>query len=105
MAKDKGIQLTSDTDLVISLKKDENNKILSGLSIGNTLYQNQYLILNSQKGEFKEHPVVGVGISDMSSDDELNVWRREIREQLSADGMRVERLNITESKMELKATY
>ncbi len=105
MAKDKGIQLTSDTDLVISLKKDENNKILSGLSIGNTLYQNQYLILNSQKGEFKEHPVVGVGISDMSSDDELNVWKREIREQLSADGMRVERLNITESKMELKATY
>lgn len=105
MAKDKGIQLTSDTDLVISLVMDVDNKILSGLSIGNTVYQNQFLILQSQKGEFKEHPVVGVGISDMSSDDELNAWKREIREQLSADGMRVERLNITESKMELKATY
>lgn len=105
MAKDKGIQLTSDTDLVISLKKDENNKILSGLSIGNTLYQNQYLILNSQKGEFKEHPVVGVGISDVANDDELSVWKKEIRENLLTDGMKVEKLIINTSGMEIKAKY
>ncbi len=36
------------------------------LVLGDTTLQNQALILQSQKGEWKEHPMVGCGIGDMA---------------------------------------
>lgn len=105
MAKDKGILITQDLDLLLEVERDNSGIIVSGIRTGNTLYQNQYLILQAQKGEFKESPVLGVGIGDITNDDEITSWQRDIREQLQLDGMRVEKLNINETSMELKAQY
>lgn len=104
MSKSIGIQLTSDLELAINVVRD-NGLIMSGLAIGDTLYQNQYLILAAQKGEFKENPTLGVGITDMANDDDLNEWKKTIREEFAKDGLKVKTLSITTSGMEVKADY
>jgi hypothetical protein len=59
MAKDRGIQLidSDDEGTVMDLKitpiRDINNKIISGLVIGNTLEQNKALILLANQGDIK----------------------------------------------------
>lgn len=66
----------------------------TGLSIGNTLYQNQYIIMAAQKGELKEYPMLGVGIADIANDNDLLEWKRSIREEFAKDGLKVSTLNI-----------
>ena len=48
-----GIQLT-DFAPAIRVRRDEQGKITSGLQVGDTLRQNQALILALNKGELKE---------------------------------------------------
>lgn len=105
MSKNIGIQLTSNCELAINVVRDSDGKIVSGLVIGDTLYQNQYLILNAQKGEFKENPTLGVGLNDMANDDDLNEWKKSIREEFAKDGLKVSTLSLTASGMEVKADY
>lgn len=105
MNKKTGIQLTNDLELAIHPVRDNTGAILSGLTVGDTLYQNQYLILTVQKGEIKEYPTLGVGINDLANDDDLNEWKRTIREELAKDGMKIDKLSITTSGMEIKADY
>jgi len=93
--KKTGIQLTSDLELAINVVRDSNGLIVSGLTVGDTLYQNQYLILRAQKGEIKEYPTLGVGIDDMAGDDDLNEWKKTIREEFAKDGLKVDQLSIT----------
>lgn len=70
-------------------------KIQNGhLALGDTMAQNQYLILMSQKGEVKEHPTLGVGIADMLNDNDVLSWKRKVRVGLQADGMEVDKLDI-----------
>lgn len=104
MSKSIGIQVTSDLELAINVVRD-NGLIVSGLAIGDTLYQNQYLILTVQKGEFKENPTLGVGITDMANDDDLNFWKKAVREEFAKDDLKVKTLSITTSGMEVKADY
>jgi len=104
MSKKIGIQLTNDCELVINPVRD-NGLIISGLVVGDTLYQNQFMILNAQKGEFKENPTLGVGLNDMANDDDLNEWKKAIREEFAKDGLKVDKLSITTSGMEVKADY
>jgi len=107
MSKKTGIQLDSDIDLFISVEKDSSGLITSGLVIGDTLYQNQYIILSAQKGELKEEPLLGVGIGDMTNDEDLAPWKKSIREELYKDGIAVDTLTISSSTKEmiLKADY
>ena len=105
MSKKIGIQLTNDMELLITPVRDRTGLIMSGLTIGDTLYQNQYMILQAQKGEFKENPTLGVGINDMANDDDLNEWKKAIREEFAKDGLKVSKLSITTSGMEVKADY
>lgn len=81
-----GIQLDDETNDL----KIENGHI----SIGETLPQNEYMILMLQKGELKEEPLLGVGISDMLNDNDILSWKRKIRDGLKADGMTVEQISI-----------
>lgn len=94
-----------DYDLDINVKRDESGKIISGLTIGPVTAQNQALILVSHKGEIKEQPAVGVGISDMCLDHNPLAWRTEIREQLELDGQNVEKVTITNSGISIDADY
>ena len=75
------------------------------LVLGDTTLQNQALILQAQKGEWKEHPMVGCGIGDMANDDDTNAWRRAIREELARDGMKVRNLKIEENNITIDADY
>ncbi|MDE6483477.1 MAG: hypothetical protein K2L01_06960 [Rikenellaceae bacterium] len=108
MSKRTGILIDPDTgDLRLSLVRDRHGLITEGLEIGETAYQNQALILQAFKGEFKEHPVLGAGISDMVCDHETAGWKREIAIQLESDGMKINecRLDINDNKLTIDATY
>ena len=71
-------------------------KIENGhIAIGETLPQNEYLLLVMNKGELKEDPLVGVGISDMLNDNDIIGWKRKIRDGLKADGLKVEQISIS----------
>ncbi len=92
---------TSYYDLVIDFK----NK--TGLSIGDTLYQNQFIISAVQKGELKEYPQMGVGIGDITNDNDLLAWKRSIREEFAKDDLEISKLDIdlTTGEMTLIADY
>ena len=75
------------------------------LALGDTLRQNQALLLLLHKGELKERPAVGVGISDMLLDNDPIYWRTAIKEQLEMDGQRVSSVKITRTGIQIEATY
>ena len=89
-----GIQL-KDNDLDIKVQKDTAGRIVSGLVLAETLPQNQALILQLHKGELKDDISVGVGISDMLLDGDIQGWRSEIKEQMEMDGQTVNSVQIT----------
>lgn len=76
-----------------------------GLQTGDILGQNQALLLLLHKGELKERPAVGVGISDMLLDDDPIYWRTVIKDQLEMDGQRVGSVMITRTGIQIEATY
>lgn len=73
--------------------------------VGDTTAQNQALILLLHKGELRENPAVGVGISDMLLDNDLSLWKREIREQLEIDGQTVNSVTVTTTGITIDAKY
>ena len=75
------------------------------LAVDDILRQNQALILTLHKGELKERPAVGVGISDMLLDNDPIYWRTAIKEQLEMDGQRVGNVKITHTGIQIEATY
>ena len=75
------------------------------LATGDTLRQNQALLLMLHKGELKERPSAGVGLSDMLLDNDPIYWRTEIKEQLEMDGQTVAMVRITEQGVEIEASY
>lgn len=75
------------------------------LVVGDVTLQNQALILQSQKGEWKERPMMGCGIEGMTNDEDTNAWRRAIREELARDGMKVRSLKINRENIEIDADY
>lgn len=103
-----GIALTSDEnkgyDLDLEIKRD-GGKITQGMRLAETTHQNQALILVANPGEYKEHPALGVGLSNIVNDHELSSWRKRIREQIEADGQRISKLELTESGLNLEAEY
>ena len=105
MSRKIGIQLDSSGDLDINIQTDAYGLIISGLSIGSTLQQNQWLILKAQKGDIKEHPLLGCGIDDIVDDEDYSSWQKKIREELAKDGMKVSTLILSETEFTLKADY
>ena len=75
------------------------------LALGDTLRQNQALLLLLHKGELKERPAVGVGISDMLLDNDPIYWRTSIKEQLEMDGQRVSSVKIMRDGIQIESTY
>lgn len=100
----KGIQLIN-YDIATVVELDGNGRILSGLVLGDILYQNQALILAFHKGDLKADVSVGVGIDRMLLDNERLVWEREIQEQLELDGQKVKYVEITDTEVRINASY
>ena len=100
----RGIQLIN-YEPDIQVKRGKDGKIANGFGVGDTLRQNQALILLLHKGELKEWPAVGCGISDMLLDNDPIYWRTIIREQLEMDGQKVNSVKITTTGINIDATY
>lgn len=89
---------------------DENynlktNSTSHDLVVGEVTLQNQALILIAQKGEWKEKPMVGCGLGDMTNDEDNGSWKRDIREELGRDGMNVKQIKIKGEHIEIDADY
>lgn len=83
------------TDLLL----DENNDLIlvgGDFSIGHSDEQHQKHILIANKGEYKEHPEVGVGIIDMLNDDAYTESLIETKKQLEYDGMTIRNVSYNE---------
>ena len=90
----------------ILIDSDYQPLISSGeLQLGEITPQNQAIINQSHKGELKETPALGVGISDMLLDNDPLYWRVRIREALELDGEVVESIKITSSEVQINAHY
>lgn len=104
--KDKGILLGDDGDLMVNPVWSSNGILLSGLTVDNSTYQNQYIILMAHPGELKEHPVLGVGISDITNDNDTAGWSSNIKRQLEKDGMKVQKVTFDRNlNLEIEAGY
>ena len=78
---------------------DENNdlQLLAGdFEVGHSDNQQQKAILTTEKGEWKEHPEVGVGIAQMLADDLYTEVLIEIKKQLEYDGMQFNNVALQE---------
>lgn len=106
MAKSKGILLSDDSDIKIKPVLNSDGLIVSGLTVGESVYQQQTLLLVLNKGEIKENPMVGVGISDYILDDVGNdSITQEISAQFTNDGMRIFDLVISGGNLQIDARY
>ena len=77
---------------------DEGNdlRLLAGdFEVGDSDNQQQKAILTTEKGEWKEHPEVGVGIAQMLADDLYTEMLIEVKKQLEYDGIPVKNVTLT----------
>lgn len=89
----------------ILLHGETNDIILQGgtMAIGKTDDQNAQLIVLAEKGEFKEYPQLGVGISQfLKSVNRENELLRAIRVQLALDGMKPRNLTYQNGKLQIE---
>lgn len=92
----KGIVIGEDGDLKIQIKRDENGKIISGMVIDETDYQNVDFLVIANKGEFKEYPTLGVGVEKfLKSTGKQKELRREIAVQLETDGYKTRDVKVS----------
>lgn len=77
------------------------------LVVGRSDEQNQELLLVATKGDFKQHPDVGVDIASFINDDNVQEMLNEVRRQFTNDGMTVVSVNYDElnGKLEYDASY
>lgn len=102
----KGILLDDGLDLQIKPVYDTNGKITKGVVIGNSIYQNQALILITNQGEWKLSPLVGVGIETLLMTKDYAALRREIRKQMERDGQQVKDVIFSpNNKLTIDADY
>lgn len=101
-----GIILNSNYDVQVKPVRGASGKIESGLIIGNTLYQNQGMILILHPGEITEVPQLGVGIEDMLMDNDYLAWKRMIRMNMEMDGQVVDNISFSKNKkLQIDAHY
>jgi ABC-type uncharacterized transport system substrate-binding protein len=84
-----GILIDETGDMKINPVR-ESGLITSGLVIGNNDYQSVKMVIEAQKGEFKEAPTVGFGIDNYlkSSDDVKQKFVNELTKELKSVGFK-----------------
>ena len=100
--KDRGIQLTDgssqDIDLKIEVVRVSDGKITNGLVLGNTMNQNQAMILIANPGDFKFNPTMGVAIDELILDNDYLRFRHRVREHFAKDGLKVKSVQLSDGK-------
>lgn len=88
------------------LKTDQELDIQNGdFVVGDSTLQHQNLLLMTNKGEWKESPVVGVGILGFLKDEDESGLLTEIKRQFEKDGMVVKSVATIDSKINIDANY
>lgn len=89
--------LTEDNDLLI-----ENGDLV----INETSYQHQKHLLLAEKGDYKQHPTIGVASKKYLERESPDEYARAIRQEFVADGMNVKTLKILENlELSIDAQY
>ena len=73
--------------------------------VAHNLKQAQSLLLQTNKGEWKQHPTMGVGVPHYLETFDMYELSREIREQFSQDGMNVDRVQINGTTLNVEAEW
>lgn len=71
---------------------------------GDGTLQHQNDLLLAEKGEYKESPMVGVGIMTYLLDEDKTSAFREIRREFTNDGMKVDSIKVDQG-INIKASY
>lgn len=75
-------------------------------AVGESTAQHQKILVLSDKGEFKEVPMRGVGSRRYLEDDSPDNLAREIRTEFTTDGMTVNKIQIAaDLNIQLDANY
>jgi hypothetical protein len=102
----KGIMIDDNHDLQVNVRKNIDGLIVQGLVIGDITFQNQEVIIVSEKGELKHAPLTGVGVRGYLDDEMPDSLLRAIRTELSSEGMEVKKVSLNErGVLELDAKY
>lgn len=90
----------------ILLRSDFDLDIVNGdIAVGDSQVQQPQLLLNTSPGEWPNAPTTGIGIARyVESADQASLARR-IQTELTADGMRVNKININNSNIHIDAAY
>lgn len=91
----------------ILLKQTSDGRIdldltAGAITTGDTSIQEEALVLMTQRGEWKEYPLIGVGLADMVGDEDVRYWKREITENLARVGIRIKGVIIKNGQIEIK---
>lgn len=90
----------------ILLDQDFDLLIQNGdLVIGPSSEQHQQLLLLSNKGDWRQFPMVGVGVREYLKDENENSMVGEIKEQFEMDGMEVKDIRIANGQIGIDAYY
>lgn len=90
----------------ILLDQDFDLLIQNGdLVIGPSSEQHQQLLLLSNKGDWRQFPMVGVGVREYLKDEDENSMVGEIKEQFEMDGMEVKDIRIANGQIGIDAYY
>jgi hypothetical protein len=87
---------------------DTNGDLLTtngDMVIGNSDLQNQNLLLQTFKGEWKEKPTIAVGAAGFLKDEDIQALGAEIKQEFERDGMKVKTIAITTEKINVDADY
>ena len=82
-------------DILIDNNNDLRLSTDGDFEFGCSDNQQQMAILTTEKGEWKEHPEVGVGIAQMLADDLYTEMLIEVKKQLEYDGIPVKNVTLT----------
>ncbi len=86
----RGIVRDERGELMVKVVKDAEGLITQGLVVEESDYDHVALIVGSNKGDFKDYPVLGVGERFLKSTGRAAEMRAEVQTQLELDGYRAD---------------
>lgn len=95
-------------DIFDILLDDDNDLLIEDgdFVIGESTKHHQKHLLLAQKGEYKQSPKVGIGISDFLEDDDFSGIDVEIQKQFELDGQKVNSIEVfNDGKVIIDAGY
>ncbi len=98
----KGILTDDAGDLKIQVQRNAQGLIMQGLVIGDVRSDIVERILQAYPGEFKEKPMLGCNVKAQLNGIPSPFWRGNAISQLQSEGLKVQRLDINETGIEIE---